>query len=346
MSGKLAATLCTVALLGAGIYGGTLLGDQLSAEVSSVTQTATSTVDTGVGQTAEASAPAGKSVDRSPVSGSKETTTEIYNRIIAERQTDEILAERDFLNSGVLPDIEDGARFDSLAAHHSEIAKITDPRDVTDNEWLTWDVAAPGMALRVSRSAGGNGACTLGYVGERDGNYYGLTAGHCMEGSGADIQWKEAHSPSMSPFGKFLAGQTRERTMTDNAAFSTDYAVIGIESSVPGDMAIAKKYTVVDVVEPNEITVGMEICKLGYRTEETCGEVMASNDSMVRVNLFSLAGDSGAPAYVKLGDDKVAAVGMLSGSPEVGGATNDNLTDFALMSPILRHTGMTLTPYL
>lgn len=347
MSGKLTAVLCTAALLGAGIYGGAYLGDRMSDEIVEVTATSNSATDTGIGQAPASRAPSEQSVDRAPSTGTAgQTSTEIYNRIVAERQTEEVLAEREFLDSGVLPDITDGQRFDAMASHHAETAKVEDKRNFPDNSWLTWDVAAPGMAFQVSRSSGGTSSCTLGFVGERGGNYYGITAGHCMQGSGKDVQWKKAQTSSLAPFGSFITGQVRDYSMTDNAPFSTDFAVVGIDGSVPGDMAIAKKYTVVDVIEPSEITQGMEVCKLGYRTEETCGPVLASNGSMVRANLFSLPGDSGSPAYVKLGGDKVAAVGLLSGSPEVGGVTQDSLTDFSLISPVLRHTGMTLTPYL
>lgn len=345
MGKKLTATLTTAALLGAGIYGGNYLGDQLNAEMASATATS-NTPATAISGPGTANTDAGKETSAPAGSQSRpmETIDEIYNRVRAER---DIAAEREelaYLESGVLPDYND-PRYSQVVQRHVDQAEVADKDNYPDNPWLTWDKAAPGMAINMSRSEGRTSACTLGFIGERDGKYFGLTAGHCMQGSGKEVSWKRAGEPSLEPLGTYLTGQVRDNSLSDNAPFTTDFAAITL-GDVPGDMAVAKTYTVVDVYDANDLAVGMEVCKLGYRTEETCGPVMAKNESIVRVNLFSLSGDSGAPAYVKLGDNKIAAVGLLSGSPERDGVSHDSVTDFSLVAPILRHTGLDLMPYL
>ncbi|WP_109421183.1 hypothetical protein [Mycobacteroides chelonae] len=65
-------------------------------------------------------------------------------------------------------------------------------------------------------------------------------------------------------------------------------------------------------------------------------------ESRIEAELFSSSGDSGAPAYVKLGNDEVAAAGILRGSPE----DDDGYTEFALIAPILDATGATLTGHI
>ena len=86
----------------------------------------------------------------------------------------------------------------------------------------------------------------------------------------------------------------------------------------------------------------MKGCKMGYRSQESCGVVVASNDSEVRVHIFSLGGDSGSLLYTYLGDKsnrQIAVIGVLSSSPTTGGQTHDFLTDFALLAPVVDHDG-------
>lgn len=87
----------------------------------------------------------------------------------------------------------------------------------------------------------------------------------------------------------------------------------------------------------------MEICKFGYRTEETCGPIIAGSRTFLRSRTFSLPGDSGAPVYVKLGDDRVALVGVLSGSPSGSdGGTDDRTAVTALIQPVMAEEGLEL----
>ncbi|SHX52726.1 membrane protein [Mycobacteroides abscessus subsp. bolletii] len=57
----------------------------------------------------------------------------------------------------------------------------------------------------------------------------------------------------------------------------------------------------------------------------------------LEADLFSSTGDSGARALRQLGNNEVAAVGILRGSPE----GDDGYTEFALLAPILATTNAT-----
>ena len=91
---------------------------------------------------------------------------------------------------------------------------------------------------------------------------------------------------------------------------------------------------------PAELKPGMEVCKMGYRTQESCGVVIASNDSMVRTHMFGLQGDSGSPlyAYTDKGSKKAMLIGFLSSSPKAGNQTHDFIVDYALTGPLIKKT--------
>ncbi|MGV0397000.1 hypothetical protein ACUY3M_01500 [Corynebacterium suicordis] len=87
----------------------------------------------------------------------------------------------------------------------------------------------------------------------------------------------------------------------------------------------------------------MMVCKFGFRTGETCGPIVAWNEYMVRANIYSQNGDSGSPLYIRLGGNRVAALGILSSSPvNENEEPNDYVTDFALVQPVLDATDMEL----
>lgn len=225
------------------------------------------------------------------------------------------------------------------------IEQATRPTDaelanIPNNDWLTWDRLVPGMAVAVPAGPSAE-RCTMGFVGEQNGKFIGLTAGHCMDSSDGILKWKHRDRPDVEPLGNFTEGQTREYSLTSGFNGQTDYAVFDFDKGIDGDRRIANTYDVVDVLSADEIKPGMEICKFGHRTEETCGPVLASNDTFARANVFSLGGDSGGAAYVKLSDTEVAAVGILSSSPKFDdGEVVDYVSDFALLDPILQHSGI------
>ena len=127
------------------------------------------------------------------------------------------------------------------------------------------------------------------------------------------------------------------------AHLDTDWASMSLDSRAGFNPRIDGRYDVVTTAGAADLRPGMMVCKMGFRTGETCGPVLSWNATMVRINLYSLTGDSGSPAYIKLGGDKVAALGLLSGSPvDSENVTNDYVTDFALVAPVMRATGFRL----
>lgn len=231
---------------------------------------------------------------------------------------------------------------------HSQQYSITDAQRQVypDNKWLTWDIVYPGTTVGMPAGPDYYGMCTLGFIGfsEENGAPAGITAGHCMDGTDGYLEWKSSQKTTLDPLGQFVGGQTINRSIDGGFAGTTDFAVFGLEKGIEGDSMIANNYTVTEVMDPKDITPGMQLCKFGFRTMETCGPVVASNDEFVRVNLYSMVGDSGGPLYLKhdpnapIGEGTVTAVGILSGSPVVNGQPNDALTDFALIKPIVDHT--------
>ncbi|WP_459610706.1 chymotrypsin family serine protease [Corynebacterium urogenitale] len=127
------------------------------------------------------------------------------------------------------------------------------------------------------------------------------------------------------------------------AQLDTDWASMSLDPRAGFNPRIDGRYDVVTTAGAADLRPGMMVCKMGFRTGETCGPVLSWNATMVRINLYSLTGDSGSPAYIKLGGNKVAALGLLSGSPvDSENVTNDYVTDFALVAPVMRATGFRL----
>ncbi len=214
---------------------------------------------------------------------------------------------------------------------------VPDPR-YPNNQWASYDVATPGMTIADLQAA----QCTAAFVA-RDGiglNYM-FTAGHCRQ-SGIDIvKYGDQESGRFHHLGAYIESQERDEPGKE-VSFDTDYGVVALFPRQTVQPRIAAKYRVTKVYGASDLPVGTEVCKFGYRTEETCGAVTRVANGLVTVGLYSLPGDSGSPAYVKLGDDAVAAVGLLSGSPIIAGVVKDDITTFALIEPVLEARGYQL----
>lgn len=158
---------------------------------------------------------------------------------------------------------------------------------------------------------------------------------HFAQGDSGDEDSRTAESPrELFPAPNALPGR-----------FDTDWATMSLDRRSDINPRIDGRYEVVTTAGAADLRPGMMVCKMGFRTGETCGPVLSWNSTMVRVNLYSLTGDSGSPAYIKLGGDKVAALGMLSSSPvDSNDVTNDYVTDFALAAPAMRQSGFRLGP--
>ena len=215
-----------------------------------------------------------------------------------------------------------------------------------NNNWLAWPVPTAAMTILLANpDTGKTRKCTLaGYV-RKANTVYGVTAGHCVQGGFTDVYYKLANEPNVRPFGKVDQWQTMIKPgASDVYPFATDVALILVNQDVAAskDVRVATELTVVDMLTPDQITPGMDVCKLGYRSQESCGPVVASNDSEVRVHIFSLGGDSGSLLYTYTNKERreIAVIGVLSSSPTTtGDQTHDFLTDFALLAPVVDHDG-------
>ena len=215
-----------------------------------------------------------------------------------------------------------------------------------DNNWLAWPVPTAGMTILMNNEETGKSRkCTLSGFVRKGSTVYGVTAGHCAVGGFDTVYYKLANEPNVRPFGKVERWQSMGKPGPNELyPFATDVSFILVYQDVAAaiDPRVATELTVVDMLSPNEITPGMQVCKLGYRSQESCGPVVASNDSEVRAHLFSLGGDSGSVLYTYTDKAKseIAVIGILSSSPKTGGQTHDFLTDFALLSPLVDFENM------
>lgn len=236
------------------------------------------------------------------------------------------------------------------------------PHAHPDEPWANYQVPTPGMSLDID----GEYSCTLGFFGHYADSHQqvALTAGHCMQSdSDGVVEWSPAQDGyPLLPLGHWDAMQPLDDPDVTVSATSqryhqqhyrapqpfpsrldADYATLSVENRLSIDPRIDGRYRVVTVAGPADLRPGMTVCKMGYRTQETCGTVVSWNASMVRTTVYSLQGDSGSPLYLRLGGDKVAALGILSSSPQDADShTTDYVTDFALIQPVLEKTNIKL----
>lgn len=224
---------------------------------------------------------------------------------------------------------------------------VYDYDEYTDNKWLSWPRPTTGMTiLMVNPDTGKSRKCTVGGYVSNSAGTFAITAGHCAQGDFRDVYYKLSNEPNVRPFGVVDQWQVMGKPgPNDLYEFGTDVAIIELRPDVADkiDPRIATELTIESVMRPEDITPGMKVCKMGYRSQESCGFVIASNDSEVRTHLFSLSGDSGSVLYTYTDkpNRKVAVIGVLSSSPTTGGQTHDFITDFALIHPVISRDNMT-----
>lgn len=222
----------------------------------------------------------------------------------------------------------------------------------TNNDWLSFDDFVPGTAIATDSTVDASESveCTLSFLGRgATGAPIAFTAGHCDREGYTDRPYftRKADPDTHIELGEFSVFQTaadRNKVVKTAKDDWSDFAVIGLDprlaESVDDHALIAGVYRVTKVLDFHYLlNTNVTLCKFGFVSGETCGTVQKVTESRIEAELFSSSGDSGAPAYVKLGNDEVAAVGILRGSPE----DDDGYTEFALIAPILDSTGATLT---
>ena len=221
---------------------------------------------------------------------------------------------------------------------------VYDYDEYPDNKWLSWKNPAPGMTILMRNpDTGQNRKCTLGAFVKGPTQTYAVTAGHCAQGGFNEVYYKLSNEPNVRPFGAVQFWQVMGKpTPQDIFDFGTDATFIRVNPEVAPtiDSRIAGEVMIESYANPAELKPGMEVCKMGYRTQESCGVVIASNDSMVRTHMFGLQGDSGSPlyAYTDKGSKKAMLIGFLSSSPKAGNQTHDFIVDYALTGPLIKKT--------
>lgn len=225
---------------------------------------------------------------------------------------------------------------------------VYDTKEYPDHKWYTWSRPTVGMTI-LMRNVDTQEAktCTLGgFVRSRDtGEVFGLTAGHCASGGYSEVAWKPSTSPETYDFGYVIAWQTSGMPASNDVfPFDTDTALIrlapGIAESI--NFQVANTYKTTGIYDQPQLAPGMKVCMSGYRSGETCGSIVAVNDSIVRVHLFTQSGDSGGMLYARNGDGTINAIGVLSSAPTLNGQVHDFLADFALINPVLNNMGLRL----
>ncbi|CAM4034328.1 S1 family peptidase [Tsukamurella strandjordii] len=208
-----------------------------------------------------------------------------------------------------------------------------------DNKWLSFPGGfAPGGAIgQVNNAHTSIKRCTIGFLAASADRkeLYAATAGHCLQNTGYEdmVFYTDARAPLTAvPLGRYTAAQdkgTRYSSIEGFASITTDFALIKLDprSSFHSSL-IGGKYKVSEVLPVEKLREGMEICKFGSRTEETCGPITSISGDRVTANIHALEGDSGALGFVKKKDGTVAGVGLAST------AGSDTVTFYHLSPPM------------
>ena len=206
----------------------------------------------------------------------------------------------------------------------------------------TWVAArgglAPGVSIgqeNVSRRA--YSRCTVGLIAKRGTERFAVTAGHCAEPAATHfptVSYVDAAEPRRAvTAGVYIASRDGAVATGAGLPVATDMAVIGL---TPGARVatgkVGGKYRVTEILQPDGLRVGMQLCKVGATTAETCGPVASVGASFVTARIAVDKGDSGSLGFVKKKDGTVAAVGILS----------TNAGTFYYLRPALHSLDLTL----
>lgn len=227
---------------------------------------------------------------------------------------------------------------DTTATNATFVAENAQANSQDHTHYSTWSMLYPGSTVYMPQTVGWT-SCTLTIVGHQGGQKVGISAGHCFSrNSTHEVLWQS----STSGYKKYVGTMKEMRDWGHKAPTSKywfqDIGIFTLKDSIPTENTIAGRYRIIKVIGADDITKGTKICKYGYRSKETCGAVNFIQHDRIGAKVFSLQGDSGAPAFVKLGGNNVALIGSLKGSPE-----NDNsYSYFTTVKPILDEKGITV----
>lgn len=240
--------------------------------------------------------------------------------------------------TNTLPDLEEqqfgNGYLASLAGSKTTVPMQGPKRDAT-----SLPGTAVGETTYVNNSVTGEGAkCTIGALATYRGQPVMITAGHCGP-KGSEYFDADALGGTRAPIGTSVKSEDPGTEGYRYEMTTPDYTVVSTASKVGSyDARIGGKYTITGLADPADITTDTEICKFGGTSGETCGMALGADERFIRTGVFSLGGDSGAPAFIKTGPTTVELVGFLSGSPD----NSDYVTDFTLAKPLFERFGLTV----
>lgn len=193
--------------------------------------------------------------------------------------------------------------------------------------------------------------CTLGPT-LTDGTQKILTtAGHCFN-SQPYAYYYESKFGKPIPLGNSAWGDNHQTT--EKLGFRTDAGVIGVTNkNVDVTTNIITKtgreYAPARFATAEDLKPGVEVCKNGASTGETCGPLLVSRENSIMANVPNFGGDSGSAGYIRTGKynadgvEEVLVIGWLSGSPFTSEhIANHYLSVFYLAEPVAKRLHLDL----
>lgn len=198
-----------------------------------------------------------------------------------------------------------------------------------------------GAGIIVTDEHGAGGLCTLNSVTEKNGDFYGMTAGHCLNPTelGATPEKVTTESGQLLAdkediaAGGYVSGGSASpfdpnAPLDDFGWFRLDESVTAKASSVSStantgiplldDALRGHSMPLGEPVPVSQNLVGRIVCKDGTMTGRTCGPVLDVNVRSQEITALipAIAGDSGSPLHIAGRDGKRHIVGSLSnGTP-------------------------------
>jgi hypothetical protein len=177
--------------------------------------------------------------------------------------------------------------------------------------------------------------CTLALFGKHSGETVAITASYCRR-AGDEVFYKTSRQPttmdlaSTLPFGEY--------THVEQGALD-GVGVISVDTGVQINPKVGNRIRIEGVLDPRELRAGMQICKYGYRTQETCGDITTVTTTSVIADLYTRRGDAGGLAYVKTSATTAYAVGVQSGRLNEP-AEAQRAVRFAYLKPVFDDYGI------
>lgn len=212
------------------------------------------------------------------------------------------------------------ARLTAVAKRFGETVRIVRTASRIEEQGASVPGTGDGILLGGDSMSDGKIICSAGFVMERHGQPYVLTAGHCTAGLPA---WQGVGPSMVSEFP------------------GTDYGLVrDDQADAAGDVDLYDG-TAQPITSVGSAEVGEQVCASGQTTQVTCGQVTAVDVTvdygdgdvvrgLIATNVHTDHGDSGGPLF-----DGSIGLGVVSGG--------DGSTDyFQPIAPAMERYGLSL----